>query len=246
MVTVQNIRYISRRRELYSVVPTTDQSLSLAQRTDIPKVVSIDKPDVSPVLKQTLTFTLQNYADTLNAADLKVKVLNAAVNYERDLYVMSVDNTAKTFTVKFNGAPINTYKIWVYANSASQYGILDTSAVSIMTSSTVSNITPTQGSVLGGSILTITGTNFSAEKTDQAVTVAGTWCDILTVTTTQITCRIRNTGRAVDAISDNNDVVVTLAASSESTCTAANNCKFAFKTPVATLTTVAVSTSNPN
>lgn len=118
--------------------------------------------------------------------------------------------------------------------------------MSFKTSSTVTDITPTQGSVLGGTVLTITGTNFSAEKTDQAVTVARTFCDILTVTTTQITCRIRKTGLAVDALSNNNDVVVTLAASSESTCLASNNCKFAFQAPAVTVSTVALSTTNPS
>jgi hypothetical protein len=63
---------------LYTVVPETNDSLSLNTTPNIPKVISIDKPDVSPVLKQTLTFTFDsNFSDTLNAADLRVKVLNA-------------------------------------------------------------------------------------------------------------------------------------------------------------------------
>lgn len=156
-----------------------------------------------------------------------------------------VDTNPKKFTVKFNGAPVASYNFWVYSNSASQYGILDTSAISFKTSSSVTSISPTQGSVFGGTILTIVGTNFSVEKTDQAVTVANTYCDIITVTTTQITCRIRSTGLSVEQVKDDNDVVVTLAASSEATCLAPGNCKFAFKAPIATVTTIEVSSSNP-
>lgn len=160
---MQNIRYIQRRRELYSVVPRTNSSLILTPIANIPKIVSIDKLDVSPVLKQSLTFTLNSdYTDTLVAGDLTVKVLNASKNYSRDLYVMSVSNTApKTFTVKFNGAPVSSYTFSVYANSASQYGTLDTSAIALTTSSSITGISPNQGSVFGGSVLTITGTNFS-------------------------------------------------------------------------------------
>jgi len=50
-VTVQNIRYIQGRRELDTVLPPTNQILTLSAITNIPKVVYIDKSDVSPVLK---------------------------------------------------------------------------------------------------------------------------------------------------------------------------------------------------
>ena len=41
---------------------------------------------------------------------------------------MSVDDTAKTFTVKFNGAPIGSYTFAV-TSSIVKYGRLDTSAI---------------------------------------------------------------------------------------------------------------------
>jgi hypothetical protein len=168
VITVQNIRYIQQRRELYSVVPTTNNQLSLTPLSNIPKVVSIDKTNVSPVLKQTLTFVLNSdYNDALRASDLKVKVINDAKNYSRDLFVMSVNDSApKSFTVKFNGAPVGTYSFFVYANSDSQYGTLDTSAVTLTTSSTVTSISPTSGSIYGGTVLTITGSNFSSVISD--------------------------------------------------------------------------------
>lgn len=233
---MQNIRYIQRRRELYTVSATTNSSLTLTPMTNVPKVVSIDKTNVSPVLKQTLTFTLNSdYTDALNAADLSVKVL--ANGYSRDLYIMSVDDSSspKTFTAKFNGAPMGTYTFSVYASSVSQYGTLDTSALSLTTSSQVTGISPTQGSVYGGSVLTITGTNFSTVISDQAVKVGNTYCDIFAATTTQLTCRIRMTGLTEDANGDYL-VLVVLAASSEATCAAANSCNFTFQSPSASIT----------
>lgn len=101
---------------------TSDSSLQIGFIPNLPKVVTIDKTDVSPILKQTLTFTLDAaYVDTLLASDLKVQLRQASTNYARDLYIMSVDDATspKTFTVKFNGAPVGAYTFYVYANSAS-------------------------------------------------------------------------------------------------------------------------------
>lgn len=44
----------------------------------------------------------------------------------------------------------------------------------------VTNITPMKGSYLGGTLVTITGTNFSTTKTDNPVKVGKNWCDIIT------------------------------------------------------------------
>lgn len=92
-----------------------------------------------------------------------------------------IGNYKKTFTVKFNGAPPANY---YFAVTSKIYGRLNASSISFKTSSTVTNISPKSGSVLGGTVLTITGTNFSNEKTDLAVKVGDFLCDILTASTT--------------------------------------------------------------
>lgn len=102
---------------------------------------------------------------------------------------MSVDDTAKTITVKFNGAPVAQYTFEILSTSPSAYGLLDTTAISFQTSSTVTAISPTSGSILGGTLITITGTNFSTTIVDQAVNLIVNpltyiYCDILTATTT--------------------------------------------------------------
>lgn len=79
---------------------------------------------------------------------------------------MSVDDANKKFTVKFNGAPAGTYTFAVTSSSASRYGRIDTTGISLKTSSTITGISPTSGSVYGGTLLTITGTNFSSTLID--------------------------------------------------------------------------------
>jgi len=84
---------------------------------------------VSPIIKQQLTFQLSAaYTNTLTVADLTlVQIRNDAKNYARDLYVMSVDDANKRFTVKFNGAPPDSY---YFAVTSAAYGRLSTAAIS--------------------------------------------------------------------------------------------------------------------
>jgi hypothetical protein len=133
-VNVENVLYINRRRELQKAKTTTSTaSMPLTQKKGLPKVTSIldNKTNVSPILKQELTFQLSaEYTDVLKKEELSVYIKNDGKNYSRELYIMRVDNAAKTFTVKFNGAPPATYIFAVTANSPSKYGRLDSSAIS--------------------------------------------------------------------------------------------------------------------
>jgi len=168
--------------------------------------------------------------------------VNTAANYVRDLYVMSVDNTSspKTITVKFNGAPPNSYYIDV---TSAKYGKLSATSLDFRTSSTITSYTPMSGSVLGGTLMTITGTNFSPDPTEMAVKVGDSYCHIESINQagTEITCRIQPTTYALNT-NVVADVLVFLAASFESTCndgnTWPNGCKFNYVAPVASVSTL--------
>jgi hypothetical protein len=49
------------------------------------------------------------------------------------------------------------------------YGLIDTEGMILDVSSRVSSVSPKQGSIYGGTLLTITGTNFGDKKTDNPV-----------------------------------------------------------------------------
>jgi len=169
------------------------------------------------------------YTAELRASDLIIQIKNDIKNYSRDLYIMRVDDAAKTFTVKFNGAPPESYYFAVASQATdgngNPYGRLSTAAISFQTSSTVTNVSPSTGSVFGGTLLTITGTNFSTNKEDHAVKVGDTYCDILTATATQLTCRVRATGLTASDAGEVR-VLVFLAASWEASCPVSANCNF--------------------
>jgi hypothetical protein len=52
------------------------------------------------------------------------------------------------------------------------YGLLDTQGMLLDVSSKVSSISPNLGSIHGGTLVTITGTNFGTEKTDNPVQIS--------------------------------------------------------------------------
>ncbi|XP_012942613.1 fibrocystin-L [Aplysia californica] len=62
--------------------------------------------------------------------------------------------------------------------------------------STVTGVSPTRGGTGGGTLITITGTNFGSNTADIAVEIAGAACSVQTVEDTKITCR---TGSASSA-----------------------------------------------
>jgi len=73
--------------------------------------VSVAPSSVSPVLATQLVISLEStYPYALAASDFQAKlVLASDPTVSRPLYVMSVDDTAKTVTVKFNGAESGDY-----------------------------------------------------------------------------------------------------------------------------------------
>lgn len=121
---------------------------------------------------------------------------NDTVGFVRDLYIFEVDDVAKTFSVRYTGAPKGTYYFTVTSKAYTETttGKLAVSAIAFVVDGSVIDISPKQGSVYGGTLLTITGTGFSTGLFDQVVKVSDFYCDILTATNTVLTCRIRPTG----------------------------------------------------
>ena len=151
------------------------------------KVMSVSPDSVSPVLKQDLTINLDlNFPDiSANLADYKVFIEGQA-NYERELNIVSFDNTMKTLKAKFNGAPSDDYVITVRGPN----GNVDGPVLTLTTIIAVDSISPQQGSVLGGTLLTITGEHYGTQATDNPVKVGDNYCLIEATSENEIKCRI--------------------------------------------------------
>jgi hypothetical protein len=83
--------------------------------------------------------------------------------------VIGVDNTNKVLTVMFGGAWSGLYQISIRHK---EFGLLDTNGLILTVGSNVTSISPTKGSIYGGTLVTITGTNFGKEFTDNPVQIS--------------------------------------------------------------------------
>ena len=165
--------------------------------------------------------------------DFKAELVQIVDNkiVTRPLYVKAVDANAKTVTVKFNGADSGTYNI---ALVGKDIGRIDQSALELTVEGRVSGVTPLTGSYLGGTLITITGVNFSNDKYDNPVKAGDYWCDVQTTNPTQITCRVRETG----ASQTSSGWVSTFMATSEEAVKDVDT-TYEFATPVATVSALA-------
>ena len=122
----------------------------------------------SPVLKTKVNITLDaTFPYTLSRSDFSVNATNISnPSYYRLMNVIAVDDANKILTVMFGGAWTGDYHIKIRHR---QFGLLDTRGLTLIVGSNVTSISPSSGSILGGTLVTITGTNFGNVTTDNPV-----------------------------------------------------------------------------
>lgn len=109
----------------------------------------------------------------------------------------------------------------------------------------ITSISPSSGSLNGGTLITISGSNFSPSYSDTLVYVGDelNWfCRIETITTTQITCRTPPIASSY-LPGDNQRVVISTKLYSLSTCPG-NNCNFIYLSQTASPNLTKISASS--
>lgn len=139
--------------------------------------VSIEPTSASPVLKQDLYINMAGGFPDISAEldQWTVTITNAAGDYTRELYIKSWDDINKRMVTKFNGAPSDIYTVQVEG----PMGFVKGGPFTLTTKLQVDSISPLQGSVLGGTLLTITGAHFGEVATDNPVKVGDNYCLVL-------------------------------------------------------------------
>ena len=101
----------------------------------------------------------------------------------RKLYIKSVDPVSKIVTLKFKGATRGEHAIALYSKQAeSSLTILD--ELKITAGARINAITPSSGSLYGGTEVTIDGENFSEIKEDNPVIIGDAECIVSESTAT--------------------------------------------------------------
>ena len=131
-------------------------------------------PTASPVLKSKVQFKLQqNFPFNLTKEDFTVNItlldLGEGVSpyfkhsqntNVRRLNVIKVFNDNLTLETMFGGAYSGTYSVQI---RHTHFGLVDTSALRFIVGSEVTSIEPRVGSIYGGQLLTIKGTNWDSD-----------------------------------------------------------------------------------
>ena len=103
----------------------------------------------------------------MNKKDFSAIIVNSSdSSIFKQLNVIAVNDTLKTVTFMYGGAWSGKYNLSV---RHSQYGLINTRGLYLTVGSNITSITPSIGSIYGGSLLTIAGTNFGDEITDNPV-----------------------------------------------------------------------------
>lgn len=143
--------------------------------------------------------------------------------YVRYMNVIAVDDDTKTITAMFGGAYSGNFSISLRHKD---YGLVGTDGIILDVSASVTDYSPKTGSIYGGTLLTITGTNFGNVYTDNPVQIAmGTGnvdCFVQTTEATQITCRL-DTGLSYTG-GDEAIMIVFLKTSEEAICDPKEKC----------------------
>jgi len=179
------------------------------------------------------------FAGTLDKADLTVALRHQSdSSNDKLMNVVSVDNGAKSFLVKYGGAKSGSYNLEVTSEANGRYF----SNIVITVGSSVTSISPTSGSLLGGTLITITGENFSDDPLDNPVQIDGKDCAIESSSSTEIKCRTPAPSSSSDST---HSVLVFLKATEEAVCS--GTCDFTYtssKTPA--LSSQTISFDYPN
>ena len=123
----------------------------------------------------------------INPADYTAELRGKTdTDYNRAVMIVSWDNSVKEMKLKFNGAPSGDYTLMIRGPD----GYVGGAALDLTTIIAVDTISPSQGSVLGGTLLTITGAHFGLEATDNPVKVGDNYCIVESTSDNEIKCRV--------------------------------------------------------
>lgn len=155
-----------------------------------PKVSSLSPSNSSPVQKKDLVITGTGFSS--DASDFKVWLIPddaSGTTYECNV----VSSNSTSITCRLSGGKKGDYRVKVHMEGKGYSMPTSTDKDLFKYRLTVSSITPSSGSVVGGTVLTITGTNFSTILNENQVVIGESgfdYCIILTATATELTCRV--------------------------------------------------------
>jgi hypothetical protein len=177
----------------------------------------------SPVLKSNLTIKVKNFADTLTKSDLSASlVLSTDPSKVRQLNIIEIDDVNKKLILRYGGAPSGLY---ILKLTSQLYGNFDASSLTFQAIGKVTDFQPRSGSLNGGTLITITGYNFSTDIMNNNVRIGYTDCLVESSSNNEVKCR---TLPRMEGEVGADDLIVLLKVSEEAECEV-TPCKFTWR-----------------
>ena len=190
-----------------------------------PKIDSLSPDSASPMLKNDLVINGSEFGSDTSMFSVSIKSKEA----DGDEYLCNVTSGSdSSVTCRLSGGKKGKYSVKLHKKGVG-YSIPNTvDADAFAYSTTVTSISPKFGSTEGGTLLTITGTNFSPIQNQNQVVIGDTGndvCLIETASTTELTCRVQ---KQKEPLYDELDVYVLAQIQVEADCVNDTTCKFTF------------------
>lgn len=157
---------------------------------ETPLVIGLSPKTASPVLKNDLVIDGVNFGSDKKALQVILEHLHLpGVEYECNVTRTTDDQV----TCRLGGGKTGNYRVKIRKNGVGYSMAGSVGADTFTYESRIFTVSPARGSIAGGTVLTITGSNFSSvPKENQVVIGEGGWnvCVILTASPTELTCRV--------------------------------------------------------
>ena len=156
--------------------------------TNAPTISAISPSSASPVLYTSIKINGNNFGSDKSSIFVKLVSTNVP-NKNYDCYVNNVNNTQINCTS--TGGNIGTYKL-IVKSQVNGYSVDSVDEASTFSFELyVTSITPTSGSWGGGTLITITGHNFSPNQGENQVTIgeiSNIRCNVVNFSSNQLQC----------------------------------------------------------
>ena len=172
---------------------TDDNNSLFSYGGPVPTITSMDKSTVSPILKQVLTISGSNFGN-----DPSKITVHLVPKTDKNLYPLEcfkVDNEVTDTSIKchLTGGKSGDYQVQVTVDGVGKSKSSPSNAADLTMEILFDPPTETIGSLEGGHLITITGTNFSSNTTDNQVIIGNNKdvCFVEVASPTELKCRTR-------------------------------------------------------
>ena len=162
--------------------------------TDTPEITSMSMNTASPILKQDLEINGSKFGTNRDMITVTLKPVDPSGGlYDLECFTFDTEITDNKIICRLGGGKSGAYKVMVTLKGKGFAQVEPANANDFKYEMTITGLDYSSGSLEGGHLITISGTNFSKKKTDNNVIIGENkdLCFVEDSSETEIKCRTR-------------------------------------------------------